>query len=70
MSSKEDDSYLRLTAFVNGAIDLAEGLERDLKKSDIISTDTVLRLNKFRKATLRATKLLEQFEEVTVKYKN
>lgn len=70
MSKRNDDGFLKVNAFVNSAIDLAEGLERDIKNGVAINPDTVLRLNKFKKAAIRAAKLLEQFETETVKYKN
>lgn len=68
--NKNDEGFLKVQAFVNAAVDLAEGLERDLKKSNQISPDSVLRLIKFRKAAIRAGELLKQFDEMTVKYKN
>lgn len=66
----EDDGYLKVSKFVNSAADLAEGLERDLKKGNRISSDTVLRLNTFKKAAIRAAKLLDKLNNETIKYKN
>ena len=68
--NSEDDGYLKVSKFVNSAADLAEGLERDLKKGNRISSDTVLRLNTFKKAAIRAAKLLDKLNNETIKYKN
>lgn len=68
--NKKDDGFLKVASFVNTASDLAEGIERDLKNGTGISQDTILRLNSFRKAAIRAAKLLDQFETATVQYKN
>lgn len=68
--NKKDDGFLKVSAFVNSAVDLAEGLERDIKNGKVPSPDTVLRLSKFRQAAIRAAKLLEQFETESAKYKN
>lgn len=68
--NKEDDGFLKVSKFVNSAADLAEGLERDLKKGNRISSDTVLRLNTFKKAAIRAANLLAKLEDQTIKYKN
>jgi hypothetical protein len=67
---KVDSDFRLIVKYVNSAADLAEQLERDLKKSDKISMATTQRLIKFKQAALDAASLLSKFVDSEDKYNN
>lgn len=69
MSDKEiaEIEYAKIVKYVNAAADLAEAIQKDIKKSDRYTTETIHALAKFFRASKDVTKFIDMVEKDSVK---
>ncbi len=63
MSLNDEEKFALLSKYVNAASDLAESIELDLRKSDIISIRSIEKLSEFKRAANAAASLISVFDE-------